>query len=326
MSFGAIITTVLLVLALAGFAFLTLRVADLREAAAEARFPKIGRIVEVDGTGIHVAVRGKGPDLVLIHGAGGNARDFDFRFADRLTDRYRVFLVDRPGLGWSGRTDPALDAAFTGDAESPATQARLLAEAVRRLGAERPLVLGHSYGGAVAMAWALDEEAAGLVILSGATMPWPGPLQTYYRVFGSVAGSALGAPLVSAYLSEVRVQDALEGVFAPHPVPDGYYTGAAVPLAIRTGPFRASARQVKQLRPHLVEQSARYPELTLPVEIVHGTADITVRPEVHAEPLMAALPNARLTLLDGVGHAPHHIVPDAVEAAIDRAAERAGVR
>ena len=110
------------------------------------------------------------------------------------------------------------------------------------------------------------------------------------------------------------------------PVPDGYYSGAAVPLAVRIDTHRANARQVRTLRPNLVKMSARYPDLTLPVEIVHGTADTTVRAEVHAEPLLATLPNARLTLLDGIGHSPHHIAPEAVVDAIDRAAERAGLR
>lgn len=326
MSQSAVTTTILILLALAVFGFVTLRVADLREAAAEARFPPAGTIVQVDGTDVHVVVRGEGPDLVLIHGAGGNARDFTFRFIDRLTDRYRVFAVDRPGLGWSGRAEAELNAAFTDDAETPAEQARILAEAVRRLGAETPLVLGHSYGGAVAMAWALEAEAAGLVIVSGATMPWPGPLQTYYRLFGSVPGSAFGSPLLSAWVPESRVHEALESVFAPDPVPEGYYSGAAVPLAIRTDTHRANARQVRTLRPNLVEMSERYSDLSLPVEIVHGTADTTVRAEIHAAPLMETLPNARLALLDGIGHSPHHIAPEAVVAAIDRAAERAGLR
>ena len=313
-------------LGILALAFVTLRAADLREAAAEARFPPQGQILHVGGTDVHVFVKGEGPDLVLIHGAGGNARDFTFRFIDRLTDRYRVFAVDRPGLGWSGRADRSLEAAFTSKAESPAEQARILLQAVRQLGVQKPLVLGHSYGGAVAMAWALEAEASGLIIVSGATMPWPGPLQTYYRLFGSVPGSAFGSPLLSAWVPEARVHEALESVFAPAPIPEGYYAGAAVPLAIRTDTHRANARQVKTLRPHLVEMSARYPSLTLPVEIVHGTADTTVGLHIHAEPLMDTLPNARLTLLDGIGHAPHHIAPKAVVAAIDRAAERAGLR
>ena len=313
-------------LATVAFGWFTLVRADLREAGIEARYPPMGEIVKVDGRDVHVVVRGTGPDLVLIHGAGGNARDFTHQFMDRLTDRYRVFAVDRPGLGWTARIDPALNAAFTTAAENPMEQARHLSAAVRQLGANAPIVLGHSYGGSVAMAWALAEPSSGIVILSGATMPWPGPLQRYYRVFGSRAGSLLGAPLVSAYITDVRIDEALEGVFAPVEVPLNFANGSAVKLGMRINSFRASARQVKSLRPNLVTMSTDYSKLTMPVEIVHGTADTTVRPEIHAVPLSKTIPGANLTLLEGVGHAPHHVAPLPVEAAIDRVAMRAGLR
>ncbi len=283
-----IFSKVLLALLVLGFGlgWLTLLQAAERSRTIEATFPPEGQIVSVDGRDVHVIVEGEGPDLILIHGAGGNAQDFTHTFTDGLKDRYRVFAVDRPGLGYTDRARPELNAAFTTEAESPIEQARLLAAATRELGAENPIVLGHSYGGAVAMAWALEEPAAGIVIVSGATMPWPGPLQPYYRVFGSLVGSALGGPLVAAFVGEDRAREALDGVFDPAPVDPGYYEGAAVPLAVRTDTFRANARQVKSLRPNLVEMSARYPDMTLPVEVLHGTADTTVRTEIHAEPLV----------------------------------------
>lgn len=317
---------IVLLLALFGAGWATLHWADLREAGIEARYPPIGKLVRVGDRDIHVIVEGNGPDLVLLHGAGGNARDFTYQFTDHLTDRFRVISVDRPGLGWSSRARDGLNDAFTTDAESPAEQARLIAEAVRQLGADRPLVLGHSYGGAVAMAWALEEPAAGIVLVSGATMPWPGPLQRYYRVFGSPLGSALGAPLVSAFVSRDRIEQALDGVFAPATVDPGYINGAAVPLATRVDTFRANARQVRALRPHVVEMSARYGTIDLPVEVLHGTADTTVWASIHAEPITDLLPNANLTLLDGVGHAPHHVAPLPIIEAIDRLAKRAGLR
>ncbi|MEM7720512.1 MAG: alpha/beta hydrolase [Pseudomonadota bacterium] len=307
-------------------ALVTVTFSTRRDAAIDAAFPPEGQFVEVDGRRIHAVVKGTGPDLVLIHGAGGNAQDFTYQFVDQLTDRYRVFAVDRPGLGHSDRARSGLNGAFTTDAESPIEQARLLAAATRALGAETPIVLGHSYGGAVAMAWALEEPAAAVVILSGATMPWPGDLRRYYRIFGSALGSGLGGALVSAFVPESQVRSSLDGVFAPAAVDPGYYEGAAVPLAVRRDTFRANARQVKSLRPHIVEMAARYPDVTLPVEILHGTADETVRTDIHAEPLRDALPNAELTVLDGSGHAPHHVTPKPVIAAIDRAAARAGLR
>ncbi len=303
----------------------TTRRAFRRIRSIEDSHPPQGVFVDVDGRRVHVVVQGTGPDLVLIHGAGGNAQDFTHRFAKALTDRYRVFAVDRPGLGYTDRVRPGLNAAFTTDAESPAEQARFLAAATRQMGADNPIVLGHSYGGAVAMAWALNEAAAGLVILSGATMPWPGPLRRYYRVFGSQLGSALGAPLVCAFATEARIRRALSSVFAPAPVDPAYYHGAAVPLAVRTRTFRANGRQVRALRANLVEMSARYGEIQIPVEILHGTADTTVRPEIHAEPLARLLPNANLVLMEEIGHAPHNVAPEPVIAAIDRVAQRAGL-
>lgn len=318
--------TLLLHLFFGVLAILILWRATERGRQIEAAFPPQGQIVSIDGRDVHIVVRGAGPDLVLIHGAGGNAQDFTYDFVDLLTDHFRVFAVDRPGHGYSDRVRDGLNAAFTADAETPLQQAHILAAATRQLGAKKPIVLGHSYGGAVAMAWALEEPASGVVILAGATMPWSGPLRPYYRIFGSLLGSALGAPIVAALVTEARTRMAVEGVFAPAPADPDYYESAAVPLALRTDTFRANARQVKTLRPALVEMSRKYPDISLPVEILHGTADTSVRPEIHARPLAEVLTNAQLTLLDGVGHAPHHVTPMPVVEAIERVARRAGLR
>ncbi len=70
----------------------------------------------------------------------------------------------------------------------------------------------------------------------------------------------------------------------------------------------------------------RYPEILLPVEILHGTEDTTVYADIHAKPLAEMLPDAKLTILEGIGHMPHHVVPDEIVAAIERAAVRAGLR
>ena len=66
----------------------------------------------------------------------------------------------------------------------------------------------------------------------------------------------------------------------------------------------------------------RYRDLSLPVEMVHGTADTIVPVDIHANVLIDMLPNGNLPLLDGIGHMPHHADPEAVVAAIDRAAAR----
>ncbi|SMX22303.1 haloalkane dehalogenase [Boseongicola aestuarii] len=307
------------------FAICTDRRADLREAEIEARYPPTGQMVKVDGRMVHVIVRGAGPDLVLIHGAGSNARDMALALADCLEDRYRLFIPDRPGHGWTDR-EPALKGAFNTQAESPADQAALLAAAVKQLGATNPIVAGHSFGGAVAMAWALDHPHAATVIISGVTLPWPGEVNVTYRLLGSSVGSAIIAPVATAFITKDYVRSAANGTFTPQSAPETYYETAGIPLAIRTASLRANNQQVNTLRPYIVEQSKRYDTITTPIEIVHGTNDTTVFASIHAEPLAARMDNVHFTPLPGLGHMPHYVVPDGVTAAIDRAAARAGLR
>ena len=67
------------------------------------------------------------------------------------------------------------------------------------------------------------------------------------------------------------------------------------------------------------------PDIKVPVEVLHGTADMLVWSSIHSEPLARAIPDATLTLLPGTGHMPHHAVPDEITDAIHRAFARAGI-
>jgi pimeloyl-ACP methyl ester carboxylesterase len=308
-----------LLAALAGGIYAVDRKASAREAEAEAAFPPLGQILTVDGLRVHAFVAGTGPDLILIHGASGNLRDFTFTLIPQLTDRYRVIAFDRPGLGWSD----ALPAA----ADSPADQAAHLRRASEQLGVTTPIVFGHSYGGAVALAWALDApDTKALVLISAASMPWEGSIWFMHNVMGNAVGAHTVVPLISAFAGMGTVEASINGIFAPETAPEGYidYIGAA--LTMRRASLHANSAQVAELKPHIIAQSARYPELTLPIELVHGDTDTIVPLKVHSIPLSQLLPNATLTVLPGVGHAPHQTQQPEVIAAIDRAATRAGLR
>lgn len=189
----------LAVVLLAGCGWLPGSPVQWREALAEARFPPGGQFVELaDGRRVHAVVAGHGPDLVLIHGASGNTRDFTFDFMRLAAAHYRTIAFDRPGMGYTDRASEAYGGLFNPAAESPAEQAAMLKEAADLLGATRPIVLGQSYGGTVALAWALDYDPAALVVVSGVSHPWPGGrLGLMYDLAAGGVSGAVMAPLAT---------------------------------------------------------------------------------------------------------------------------------
>lgn len=301
-----------LLIAALGLAGVTHWRASAREAAALAAHPPTGQFITVDGLRLHYEISGTGPDLVLIHGASGSLRDLTYGLRDRLTDRYRVTVVDRPGLGHS---DPLPEVSL-------AAQARAIKAGLARIGVQDPVIVGQSYGGAVALAWALQGGPRALVLVGSPSMPWPGKLDPWYRLTSTAIGRALVVPLASAFVPHSYVSSATAGVFAPDPVPKGYEAWLGTPLILRRDALATNTAQINALRAELVTMQQRYPTVTLPIELVHGTADTIVPLAIHSGPLSTLLPNATLTTINGAGHMPHHSHTQTVIDAIDRAALR----
>lgn len=290
------------------------------ETSAERTHPALGQFVTVDGIRIHAKVSGSGPDLVLLHGSSGSIRDLNFALSPALTGKYRVILFDRPGHGYS-------DALPIGK-ETIAEQARVLSEAALKLGASRPIVMGQSYGGAVALAWAVhhSDRISALVPVSAPSTPWTTPLDAYYQLVTSGWGNLLVVPLITAFVPDNRIEETMAEVFAPQDVPQGYLEHFNPRLSLRRSATRANARQRYNLLTEVTELHPMYPGISVPTEILHGDADDIVSHKLHSKNLVKRIPDATLTLLPGIGHMPQHVaVPDVI-AAIDRAASRAGLR
>jgi pimeloyl-ACP methyl ester carboxylesterase len=270
-----------------------------RQAAIRRRYPVLGQIVTVDGLRVHGLTMGQGADVVLIHGASGQLRDL-VPLMRRLAPHFRVTAFDRPGLGHSQPLRRDLD--------SPTAQALHLAGAAQAMGLRRPIVLGQSYGGAVALAWGLKVGGLG----------WT------YWLTETALGRALILPLATALVTDAWLERIIPGLFAPGAPPPDYASATGAALALPVGALKANAVQVNGLLRHVVAMAPLYPGLTLPVELVHGSADTVVPAAIHAQPFSARVASARLTLIAEAGHMPHHTHPQAVVDAVLRAAARAG--
>ena len=284
---------------------------EKRKLEVAARFPAHGRMIEAGGESIHVRTCGSGPDLVLLHGASGNLRDMELSLMEDLAHRFRVIALDRPGLGWSSDRG--------GRGLSPLRQADILRAACSRIGAKNPYVLGHSYGGAVALAWAiLNRDCPGLVVLSGATMPWEGDVGPFYSIVGSDFGRQVLLPFLSAMADRRKFQEGVAAVFAPQTAPENYLDATGVELLLLEDRFWINTRQIRDLGADLSRMRPHYQRIIAPVEIIHGRQDGTVPCHLHAEPLAKILASARLTVIEDAGHMPHHTHKRDVLAACDR--------
>lgn len=306
----------LLVLLAVVVLLLTLRI-KAREGEIHRLYPPLGRFVTVAGRRVHALTMGSGPDLVLIHGASGQLRDL-VDLMQHLAPRFRVTAFDRPGLGYSDSLDMV--------GVAPAAQALHLAAAAGELGIVAPIVLGQSYGGTVALAWALAvtgaQKPAALVLVSSPSLPWPGKLDWWYQLTDTWVGRMLGIPMATALVTDGYLESVMPGLFAPNPPPPGYAktTGAALALPRRN--MGSNAMQVNGLYAHVTAMQGQYPGLTLPVELVHGANDTIVPLHIHSQPFSAMVASSRLTVLPDAGHMPHHTHVDAVVDAVTRAANR----
>ena len=285
--------------------------------------PPEGSFMDIDGTTVHYVERGTGPTLILIHGAGGSSRDWTFSMMDKLTDRYRVIAVDRPGHGYTTRIKSR-----TNEAETLTEQSDLIYKLAQNLNVDKAIVAGQSYGGAVAVDLAVHHPdiMAGLVMISAVSNPWEGGLDDWYETTNTAWGKYILIPTLSFFATEQKANDIVKGTFAPDTVPAGYLDHMGLRLSTRVSQIRANTAQIYRSLGDINAIVGRYGEITVPTEIIHGEKDTTVPVAVHAAPLSNQIKNANLTVLEGAGHMPHHSREADVIAAIDRATKRAGLR
>lgn len=262
---------------------------------AERLAPAIGRFIEIDGARLHYQDRGQGPAIVLVHGLGGNLRNF-YRLVEALSDTHRVIAVDRPGSGYSTAA-PGVHPGLHG-------QAALVARFIHRLALDRPVLVGHSLGGALALALALDHPGSvrALVLVAPLTQVLHSPPESLRTLdLRKPWLRWLVAWLVVAPFGRLSQRRILDTVYAPEAAPPGFQVDGGGVLGLRPHAFIHACRDMLQVAAEMHAMPPRYASLDLPVVVVFGRQDPVLDPRTHGERFAAAVPAARLHLIDG-GH------------------------
>lgn len=283
----------------------------------EHALPPRGQFIEVSGARIHYLDKGSGPPIVILHGLGGQMGNFTYALLDRLTDEFRVILMDRPGSGYSQRAQGA-----TGRITE---QAAIVAEFVRKLGLERPLLVGHSLGGAIALGVALDHpEAVKALALVAPLTHVPKQVPAPFRALDIKSDFLrwLVAWTVATPIGIRRGKAILDAIFSPDPAPADFPIRGGGILGLRPRSFYNTSSDMRAVNLDLWSMAGRYASLRVPVRILYGENDQVLSYRLNGEAMMAKSQMVGLELVAG-GHMLPITAPD-LTANFIKSAARAG--
>jgi pimeloyl-ACP methyl ester carboxylesterase len=265
--------------------------------------------VVIDGMTLSYVSAGSGRPVVLIHGNPGSFHDYTLALVARLAQSYHVLAFDRPGHGYSQRHDSVHT--------TVEVQARIIRDALHKLGIEQPALVGHSWGGSLVLAAAIayGNDLSGIVLLAPAAYPsvrvewWS--LVPHVPVVGRFVVNRL-----TPYLGRSIVRRSLKLAYDPQEVQLEYAEQSAE-MWMQPDHIRACAYDERTLRASLKSLSQDYGGIKLPVVIVTGADDRILVPEEHAYPLHQAIENSQLIVLPETGHQLPQTKPDVIVSAID---------
>jgi pimeloyl-ACP methyl ester carboxylesterase len=278
-------------------------------------YPAQGQKIEVVGATLNVLDIGRrdgaGPPIVIIHGASSNLETMRQPLGDILAKHRRVILIDRPGHGWSTRVWL--------DDSTPAIQGQMIDVALEKLGLGPAIFVVHSWAGALGARMALDypQRVAGLVMLAPVAYPWRGGVGWYNKLVTTPVIGPLLAHTITLPLGYFLAEPGARNVFLPQIMPTNFVESTATLLLLRPREFLANAQDLVALKAAVAEQAPRYGNIRVPVLVITGDADKTVSPTIHSRPFAAALPDAKLIVLPGVGHIVQNAAPELVAREID---------
>jgi pimeloyl-ACP methyl ester carboxylesterase len=279
--------------------------------------PKIGTKIDVNGQVVHfhLAGDGAGPVLVLLHGFGSLGEEILPAFATRVAG-YQVLSLDRPGYGFS---DP-----LPAGSEGADRQADWLAAVLSALGLGPVILIAHSLAAGPALWFAsrYPERLTGVLLLSPFCRPTPhAALPLLRAAITPVIGGFL-RELVAPLAAHLVGPGMLERAIRPNKVPE-YLSEFPFAHAAQPNAIRSMAAELLAFNEAMGQAEGLLRESRAPVAVVHGALDTIAEPAWHLPWLAGLMPDARVDVIDSVGHAPHHACPDVVGAAVRRFAEAA---
>jgi pimeloyl-ACP methyl ester carboxylesterase len=195
---------------------------------------------------------------------------------------------------------------------------------MRELGLKQPLVVGHSLGGALSLAIALDHpDSVGALALIAPLTHAPDDVPDVFKglIIRSPTLRKFIAWTLATPLGILRGPAALKEVFGPEPAPSDFPLRAGGLLGLRPKAFCSASSDAVLTKYVLPNYVARYASLALPVGMLFAKGDRLLDYRAQGEAMKAACPALDLELMEG-GHMLPMTSPDRCAALIRRVAAR----
>jgi proline iminopeptidase len=265
--------------------------------------------VSVNGAQLYYEIYGKGEPIVILHGGPGLDHTYLLPQMLRLADHYKLIFYDQRG---SGRSTGTVDSTsitvdnFVNDLE----QVR------KALHLEQITLLGHSWGGLLAMEYAFrfPNRVRRMILASsvGSTSEWEIPFDRNRAARRTSQDSASLVKIMASDAFAKRAPPTMED-FARTFFRSYFYNQSLADRLSLTFSTE-TAHSVLTILALMGKQIARYDirdqlaKLTCPVLILHGDADPI--PLQSAEEIHTAFKNSKLIILKNSGHFPYIEAPE----------------
>jgi pimeloyl-ACP methyl ester carboxylesterase len=267
-----------------------------------------GRFLEAAGVRIrYLEAPGAGPAVLLLHGLPGTAEDFNL-VTRRLAGR-RTVAIDRPGYGFS-----------SGGYFPFARQLQVIEAVIRKLSLGRVILVGHSYGGGIALGFAERHPQAlsGLVLVDAAATC---AHNSFAQRAQARLAQALTLPVIrqianatfSQLVLTLSVKQGDREAFDPDRV-DRAHEERLLAINMKRGNLEALAGETLAANGVISSINRGLGRIRTPAIVIQGDRDRLVEPECGRR-LAARLPDAKLVMVSG-GHMVPYTHPGVVAAAV----------
>lgn len=229
--------------------------------------------IEIDGQTLAYKISGTGSPMILMHGWGCSA-DTLASIEAVASRHHTVYNVDFPGFGQS--PEPA-------EVWGVEQYTRLIEKFVSRLGLDRPVLLGHSFGGRVGLLYASRNQVSKLILVDAAGVKPTRPLSYYVKVYSFKAMKCLYQVVYGREGARERIER------------ERAKRGSA--------DYQSASPMMRAILSKVVNEDLCHvmPHIKCPTLLIYGSQD-TATPVKDARKIERLVPDAGLVVMEGCGH------------------------